>query len=89
MIAIYRKTSNISRTVGGNKIIDHSNVLRASPVGVAPRYSEQIRANDITEPDAAIKFERLYVCISYNDMLQHTFARWQTIIGSSETSGAK
>ena len=31
----YRKTSNISRTSVGNKIIDNSDVVGASPVGAA------------------------------------------------------
>ena len=31
----YRKTSNISRTLVGNKIFDHSDVVGASPVGAA------------------------------------------------------
>ena len=34
----YRKTSNIRRTLG-NKIVDHSNVVGASPVGAAPTTS--------------------------------------------------
>ena len=34
----YLQTSNISRTLG-NKIVDHSDVLRASPVGAAPTTS--------------------------------------------------
>ena len=33
---IYRKTSNISRTLVGNKIVDNSDVVGASPVGAAP-----------------------------------------------------
>ena len=33
---IYRKTSNISRTLVGNTIVDHSHVVGASPVGAAP-----------------------------------------------------
>ena len=33
---IYRRTSNISRTLVGNKIVDHSNVVGASLVGAAP-----------------------------------------------------
>ena len=33
---IYRKTSNISRTLVGKKIVDHSDVAGASPVGAAP-----------------------------------------------------
>ena len=36
---IYRKTSNISRTLVGNKIVDHSDVVGASPVGAAPTAS--------------------------------------------------
>ena len=32
----YRQVSNISRTSLGNKIVDHSDVIGASPVGAAP-----------------------------------------------------
>ena len=35
----YRKTSNISRTSVGNKIVDNSDVVGASPVGAAPTTS--------------------------------------------------
>ena len=35
----YRKTSNISRTLIGNKTIDYSDVVGASPVGAAPTTS--------------------------------------------------
>ena len=35
----YRKTSNISHTLVGNTIVDHSDVVRASPVGAAPTTS--------------------------------------------------
>ena len=35
----YRETSNISRTLLGNKIFDHSDVVGASPVGAAPTTS--------------------------------------------------
>ena len=34
-----RKTSNISRTLVGNKIVDNSDVVGASPVGAAPTTS--------------------------------------------------
>ena len=37
-IYIYRKTSNMSRTFV-DKIIDHSDVVGASPVGAAPATS--------------------------------------------------
>ena len=35
----YRKTSNISRTWVGDKIVDNSDVVGASPVGAAPTTS--------------------------------------------------
>ena len=35
----YRQVSNISRTLAGFKIVDHSDVVGASPVGVAPTTS--------------------------------------------------
>ena len=35
----YRKTSSISRTLVGNKIVDHSDVVGATPVGAAPTTS--------------------------------------------------
>ena len=36
---VYRKTSNIRRTLGDNIIVDHSDVVGASPVGAAPTTS--------------------------------------------------
>ena len=36
---LYRKTSCISRTLVGNKIVDNSDVVGASPVGAAPTTS--------------------------------------------------
>ena len=36
---MYRKTSNIRRTFVGNKIVDHSDVVGASPIGAAPTTS--------------------------------------------------
>ena len=35
----YRKISNISHTLLGNKIVDNSDVTGASPVGAAPTTS--------------------------------------------------
>ena len=35
----YRKTSNISRTLVGNEIVDNSDVVGTSPVGAAPTTS--------------------------------------------------
>ena len=39
MIYIHRKTSNTRLTLVGNKIVDHSDVVGASPVGAAPPTS--------------------------------------------------
>ena len=36
---IYRKISNISLTLVGNKDVDHSDAVVASPVGAAPTTS--------------------------------------------------
>ena len=36
---MYRQVSNIKRTLVGNKIVDHSDVVGASPVGAAPTTS--------------------------------------------------
>ena len=38
-ILYYRKSSDISRTLVGNKIVDNSDVVGASPVGAAPTTS--------------------------------------------------
>ena len=35
----YRQTSDMSRTLLGNKIVDYSDVIGASPVGAAPNTS--------------------------------------------------
>ena len=35
----YRQVSNISRTLVGNLIVDHSDVVGVSPVGAAPTAS--------------------------------------------------
>ena len=35
----YRKTCSISRALVDNKIVDHSDVVGASPIGAAPTTS--------------------------------------------------
>ena len=39
MLYKYRQISNIRRTLTGNKLVDHSDVVGASPVGAAPTTS--------------------------------------------------
>ena len=41
----YLKVSNIRRTLVGNKIVDHSDVVGASPVGAAPTTSSFSKLN--------------------------------------------
>ena len=39
VLSIYRQVSNIERTLECNKLVDHSDVVGASPVGAAPTTS--------------------------------------------------
>ena len=39
VLGAYQYTSNISRTLVGNKIVDHLDVVGASPFGAAPTTS--------------------------------------------------
>ena len=39
LIKSYRQTSNIGHSLVGNKLIDHSDVVGASPIGAAPTTS--------------------------------------------------
>ena len=56
---IYRKTSNIRRTLGGNNIVDHSDVVGASPVGAAPTTSS-FSTLHLASRDSAKKAARQY-----------------------------
>ena len=39
LLYAYRQISNMIRTLKGNKIVDHSGVVGASPIGAAPTTS--------------------------------------------------
>ena len=52
LVQKYRQTSNKSGTLVGNKIVDHSDVVRASPVGAAPTTSS-FQINRLTSMDWA------------------------------------
>ena len=58
-ISKYRKTSNISRTLVGNKIVDHSDVVGASLVGAAPNTSS-ISTKHLASRDSAMTAARQY-----------------------------
>ena len=57
----YRKTSSISRTLVGNKIVDNSDVVGASPVGAAPTtssFSTQYLASMDWAKTTAIRYKK-------------------------------
>ena len=60
---LYRQVSNISRTLVGNLIVDHSNVVGASPVGVATTTTsfstEHLASMDWTNTTASQDEKRL------------------------------
>ena len=56
---MYRKTSNISCTLVGNKIVDHSDVVGASSVGAAPTTSS-FSTWYLASRDSAKKVARQY-----------------------------
>ena len=55
----YRKTSNIRRTLVGNKIVDHSDIVGASPIGAAPTTSS-FSTWHLASRDSAKKATRQY-----------------------------
>ena len=55
----YRKTSDIRHTLVDNKIVDHSDVVRASPVGTAPTASS-FSTWHLASRDSAKKATRQY-----------------------------
>ena len=58
----YRKISNIRRTLVGNTIVDHSDVVGASPVGAAPTtssFSTQHLAPRYSAKTAARQYENI------------------------------
>ena len=59
----YRKVSNIRRTLVSNKIVDHSDVVGASPVGAAPTTSsfstEHVASVDLAKTSARRDEKRL------------------------------
>ena len=58
----YHQTSNISRTLVGNKRVYHSDVVGASPVGAAPTTQKQLQ--DETRNISVLGFDAPYIFIS-------------------------
>ena len=59
MSSNYHKTSNISRTLVGSEIVDHSDEVGASPVGAAPTTSS-FSTWHLASRDSAKKAARQY-----------------------------
>ena len=59
ILIIYRKTSNISHTLVGNEIVDHSDAVGASPVGAAPTASS-LSTWHLASRDSTKKVARQY-----------------------------
>ena len=58
---MYRKISNIRRTLVGNKIVDHSDAVGASAVGAAPTtssFSAQRLASRYSAKTATRQYEK-------------------------------
>ena len=70
-IVIYRKVSSIKRTLVGNKIVDHSDEVGASPVGAAPTTStfstEQLVSMDWAKTTA--RREEKHLCCGFECVL--------------------
>ena len=82
----YRKISNIRRTLVGNKIVDHSDVVGASPVGAAPTtssFSTWHLASRDSAKTAASQYENLLSvgiwCVLYQRLDGNT-CTWLTIM---------
>ena len=60
----YRRASNISHTFVGTKIVDHSAVVGASPVGAAPTTSSS-RRNTQNWENAVKIFENKMLSFSF------------------------
>ena len=78
-------TSNISRTLVGNKIVDHSDVVGASPVGAAPTTSSfstwHLVSMDWAKTTARKRLENIheFQFHSINSFLQRRGPRWSLI----------
>ena len=86
---MYRKTSNISRTLVGNKIVDNSDVVGASPVGAAPTTSsfstEHLALMDWAKTTARgyKKHWRFGIwCDLYQRFYGMSFLGWSTVLDS-------
>ena len=75
---IYHKTSNISHTLVGNKIIDHSDVVGASPVGAAPTTSS-FSTWHLASRDSVKKAARQFENLLSVDLVQLILETWRYV----------
>ena len=72
----YRKTSNIRHTLGGNKIVDHSDVVGASNVSPAPTTSS-FSTWHLASRDSAKKAARQYENLLSWDLVHVILETWR------------
>ena len=73
----YCQTSYTSRTLVGNKIVDHSDVVRASPVATTPNY---IFILDFTPGFNGLgkdEFKTRWETFKFCDLVCHILESWQ------------
>ena len=76
----YRKTSNIRRTLVGNKIVDHSGVVGASPVGAAPTTSSFSTSGFRLGKDSRKTVRQSFKC---SDLVRLILETWRYILISN------
>ena len=78
----YRQVSNIRRILVGNKIVDHSDVVGASPVGAAPTassFSTWHLAPRDSAKTAPRQYENLFKCW---DLVRLILETWRYVLFS-------
>ena len=65
----YRQTSNIRRILVGNKIVDNSDVVGASPVGAAPTASSFSTYHLVASMDCAKSTARKWLPMDIGDFI--------------------
>ena len=79
---MYRQVSNIRRTLVGNKIVDHSDVVGASPVGAAPTTSS-ISTEHLAWLDRAkttARRDEKHLCLGFGASYIRDFTVYETNI---------
>ena len=73
----YRKTSNIRGTLLGNKIVDHSDVVGASPAATAPNYISILDLISGFNGFGKVSCKTVWESLKCWDLVQHILKTWQ------------